>query len=89
MAAAYIFGGEVTREALRLVYAWRVNRADPIQRIRTRQNFEHARLSRTAARETVLRLLAHRVKIFKRPDSNIEAGHQGVLDSGRAGEPKA
>ena len=27
------------------------------------------------------------VKIFKRPGSNIEAGHQGVLDSGRAGEP--
>jgi hypothetical protein len=28
-----------------------------------------------------------RVKIFKRRGSNIEAGHQGVLDSGRVGEP--
>src|SRR3954453_2953542 len=27
-----------------------------------------------------------RVKIFKRPDSSIEAGRQGVLDSGLAGE---
>jgi hypothetical protein len=30
---------------------------------------------------------ARTVRIFKPPDSNIEAGHQGVLDSGRAGEP--
>ena len=30
---------------------------------------------------------ARRVKIFKRPESNIEAVHRGVLDSGRAGEP--
>jgi len=29
--------------------------------------------------------LARRVKISKRPGSNIEAGRQGVLDSGRAG----
>ena len=33
------------------------------------------------------RCVPRRVKIFKRPGSNIEAGHQGVLDSGRAGEP--
>ena len=32
-------------------------------------------------------LRARMVKIFKRPGSNNEAGHQGVLGSGCAGEP--
>ncbi|HVM75302.1 MAG TPA: hypothetical protein VMT75_06625 [Candidatus Saccharimonadales bacterium] len=32
-------------------------------------------------------ICSRRVKIFKRPGRNIEAGRQGVLDSGRVGEP--
>jgi hypothetical protein len=55
-------------------------------------------LEKTAAARQIIRLrgvsslgiiagIPRRVKILKRPGSRIEGGHQGVLDSGRAGEP--